>query len=195
MILVPVLVFLLFAPVAIFLQRLYRFRNRTIHEVTPFLRRINIEELESLLDSRGEYALQQNLTAALFAKAQLRRIHLFREKLKCADHNASVLQQWAVYELDRTYVTHDDQVRTNAACLLELCREFRIAAFWIQIQLNLWYVKLALLPVRRIPFLSCLRTIDSFDLLDCYRQLAEKAAALSSVTSGESCRLNCADLL
>ena len=194
MILVLVLVLLLLTPLVILFRSACRFRNRTIHDVTPFLRRISLKELESLLDSRDEQSLEQNLTVSQFAKAQLRRIHLFREKLKCADHNASVLQQWAAYELERTLVTHNAEVRENATGLLEVSRDFRIAAFWIKIQLNLWHMKLTFLPVRSIPWISALRMIDSFDLVRCYDQLTHHAAALARAC-GENCRLNPADLL
>lgn len=194
MILVLILVLLLLTPLAILFRSAYRFRNRTINDVKPFLRRISLRELESLLDSRDEQTLEQNLTVSQFAKAQLRRIHLFREKLRCADHNAFVLQQWAAYELDRTYVTHNAEVKENATGLLEVSRDFRIAAFWIKIQLNLWHIKLTFLPVRSIPWISALRMIDSFDLLHCYNQLTERAAALAR-SCGENCRLSPADLL
>lgn len=185
---------LLFLAALAFVHRVYRFHHRTIHDVIPFLRRLAIEELECLLDARDEQALEQNLSVPQFAKAQLNRIHLLREKLRCADHNAAVLQDWAEYELERTYVTYDEDARRASKALLEECREFRIATLWIKVQLNLWYFQLKLFPVRDIPLISRLRRIDSFDLLDSYRQLANSAAALAG-TSGESYRLKLAELL
>ena len=194
MIILLLFAFLLLAFALVFVHRAYRFHHRTVNEVIPFLRRFALEELESLLDPREEEAFQQNLSTAQFAKAQISRIHLFREKLRCADHNASVLQDWAEYERERTHVTHDEEARANANALLDECRDFRIAALWIKVQLNLWYFQLKLLPVRRVPFLSSLRKIDSFDLLECYRQLAGKAVSLAG-SRGESYSLKFADLL
>lgn len=194
MIILLLFAFLLLAFALVFIHRAYRFHHRTVNDVIPFLRRLAIEELESLLDPREEESLQQNLSAGQFAKAQLNRIHLFREKLRCADHNARVLQDWAEYELERTHVTHDEDARANANALLDECRDFRIAALWIKVQLNLWHFHLKLLPVRRVPFLSSLRKIDSFDLLDCYRQVAGKAISLAGFR-GESYSLKFAGLL
>lgn len=194
MIIFFIFLFLLFILAATFFHRLYRFHHRTIHDVIPFLRRLVIEELESLLDPRDEQALERNLSAAQFAQAQIQRIHLFREKIRCADHNACVLQDWAAHELERTYATYDAETRNDAKALLEQCREFRIAALWIKVQLNLWYFQLRLFPVRHAPFISSLRNIDSFDLLGCYRQLAINAVTLAGAW-GDSYRLKLADLL
>lgn len=194
MIVLLLFAFLLLAFALVFVHRIYRFHHRTVNDVIPFLRHFAIEELESLLDAREEEALQQNLSAAQFAKAQLSRIHLFREKLRCADHNASVLQDWAEYELERTRVTRDEDARANANTLLDGCRDFRIAALWIKVQLNLWYFELKLFPFRSVPFLSSLRKIDSFDLLDSYRQLASNAVSLAG-SRGESYSLKFAGLL
>ena len=179
-----VLLLLLLTALFICLHHLYRFPNRTINDVIPFVRRVAVEELESLLDHRNEETLRQSLGTSQFAKAQISRIHLFREKLRCADHNASIFQDWAAYEIERTYVTCDGEVRKSATALLEGCTEFRIAVFWIKFQLNLWYLQLQLFPVRNIPFISRLRRVESFDLLESYRQITRKAAALAAA-SGE----------
>lgn len=194
MIILLLFAFLLLAFALVFVHRAYRFHHRTVNDVIPFLRGFAVEELENLLDPREEESLQQNLSAGQFAKAQLSRIHLFREKLRCADHNARVLQDWAEYELERTHVTHDEDARANANALLDECRDFRIAALWIKVQLNLWHFQLKALPVRRVPFLSSLRKIDSFDLLDCYRQVAGKAVSLAGLW-GESYSVRFAGLL
>ncbi|HEX5435040.1 MAG TPA: hypothetical protein VFY05_12440 [Candidatus Angelobacter sp.] len=185
---------LLLVPFAVSVHRLYRFRDRTINDVIPFLRHLALEDLDSLLDQRHEETLWETLSVSQFAKAQINRVHLLREKLCCADHNASILQDWAAYEFERTYVTCDQQVREIANALLQGCTEFRIAVFWIKFQLNLWYLQLKLFPIRNIPFISRLRKIDSFDLLESYRQVTKKAAVLAG-TSGESYRLKLAELL
>jgi hypothetical protein len=174
---------LLVVPVVLLIRGLYRFSNRSRAEVVPYLRPSTLGELENLLDFRQEESLRLNLSRAQFRKVQINRIRLLQEKLTCAEHNATILQEWAGYELERAHLTCDDAARADAEALLEGCTEFRMAAVWIQLQLNLWYIQLALLPTTRIPFISRLRTIDSFDLIECYKRIGRMAGSLAG-TSG-----------
>lgn len=130
-----------------------------------------------------------NLSGAQFRKVQINRIRLLREKLACAEHNTSVLQEWAGYELERAQLTCDDSARADAEALLEGCTEFRMAAVWIQLQLNLWYIQLTLLPTTRIPVISRLRTIDAFDLIETYKRIRGAAASLAGAYGSDFERL------
>ena len=176
-------------PVIIFVRRLYRFSNRSATEVVPYLRRGTLDELENLLDFHQEESLLLNLSGAQFRKVQINRIRLLREKLACAEHNTSVLQEWAGYELERAQLTCDDSARADAEALLEGCTEFRMAAVWIQLQLNLWYIQLTLLPTTRIPVISRLRTIDAFDLIETYKRIRGAAASLAGAYGSDFERL------
>jgi hypothetical protein len=174
---------LLVVPVVLLIRGLYRFSNRSRAEVVPYLRGGTLGDLENLLDFRQEESFRLNLSQAQFRKVQINRIRLLREKLACAEHNATILQEWAGYELERAQLTCDDAARADAEAVLEGCTEFRMAAVWIQFQLNIWYLQLTLLAITKVPLISRLRTIDSFDLVECYKRIGRIAASLAG-TSG-----------
>ncbi len=174
-----------FAILAVLFQRLYRRRRRGPEHVIPYLRAASEDELGSLVDRREERYLMLNLGPARFRKAQLHRIDLTREKLRCRGHNAVIFQEWADYELERSRQTHDAEIGAIAERLFHQCAEFRMAAFWIEARLNLCYLKLLVLPRARTPRISRLRKIESFDLLDAYQQIRQTAAELALAYGGD----------
>lgn len=185
MIIGSILALLVAVPVLAYIRRLFRFPNRGADQVAPYLRNSGREELEGLLDPRDEEQMELILGAAQFGKAQLNRIRLLREKLGCCVHNAAILQEWAGYEQRRSLHTGDGEVEAAAEALFQQCAEFRMAAFWIQLQLKLWYLQLMMLPGARAPWISRLRRIDSFDLLECYEQIRQAAAQLALACGGD----------
>jgi len=66
----------LIAALAIFLvlrvayRRVYRFRNRTEHDVAPFLVAVDLRELGDLVDALTEERLRYDLTPSEFRKEQ-----------------------------------------------------------------------------------------------------------------------------
>ena len=172
-------------PVVVLLRHLYRFRSRGPEHVIPYLRAAGPDELDSLVDGREEDYLQLNLGRAQFRKAQINRIHLMREKLRCCGHNAVIFQEWADYELERARQSGDAETGATADKLFNHCVEFRMAAAWIEVQLNLWYLKLLVLPWAKAPRISRLRKIDSFDLLEAYQQIRQTAAELALAYGGD----------
>lgn len=166
-------------------QRLYRFRSRGPEHVIPYLRAAGAGELDSLVDSREELFLFLNLDPAQLRKTQINRIHLLREKLRRHGHNAVIFQEWGDYEMERSRQTQDLETGATAEKLFNQCAEFRMAAFWIELQMTFWQLKLLALPRAKAPRISNLRKIESFDLVEAYRQIRNTAAELALVYGGE----------
>ncbi|MFI5105620.1 MAG: hypothetical protein ACHP79_11920 [Terriglobales bacterium] len=185
MIIGSILALLVAVPVLAYVRRLFRFPNRSADQVASYLRNAGLGEMETLLDPRDEEQMELALGPAQFGKAQLNRIRLLREKLGCCVHNAAILQEWAGYEMRRSRHTLDGDVHEAAETLFRHCAEFRIAGFWIQLQLDLWHLQLMVLPGARAPWISRLRRIDSFDLLECYEQIRQAAAQLALACGGD----------
>lgn len=171
--------------VAVLFQRLYRFGSRGPEDVIPFLRAVGEDELEALVDHREERYLMLNLGPIRFRRAQINRLHLMREKLRCRAHNTVILQEWAEYERERSRRRLDVEGSELAEELFNQCAEFRMAAFWIEMQLNLWYLKLLALPRAGAPRISRLRKIEAFDLIESYQKIRRTAADLGQAYGGD----------
>jgi hypothetical protein len=179
------LAFVFLLPVIVWVRRLYRLEKRTFNDAVPYLRRDNPEQLEELLNHVLEASLLLNLGQAQFRKEQLKRIRLAQEFIAQRAHNASVLQEWGSTEQERTRTTLDKDVRSAARTLIEACIEYRISVLWIRIQLQMWYLKLALLPLVQPPQIARLRRVDSFDVLRSYVDIKKAAEQLAAACGGD----------
>src|SRR5437879_13578582 len=79
----------------------FRARPHRIDHVILFVRKLDVSDLELLLDAGEEWALRQSLTREAFRSAQEDRIRLVREYLHRVGHNLQVTQLLlpGVYEL------------------------------------------------------------------------------------------------
>ncbi len=80
------------------LQFLGKFPARTIDDVRPYLRAIELQEFEELLDPANEANFKFRLSPADFRQLQRKNIHLMREFLLRMSHNALVLIEWGNVE-------------------------------------------------------------------------------------------------
>jgi hypothetical protein len=176
-------------------RRIYRFRNRTEHDVVPFLLRVDLNELTGLVDILTEERLRYDLTPAEFRKEQLIRLRLLQEYTRRMRHNADILQEWGEYGFNRRRYAAEDGIRSHSLELIRNCREFRYGARAVQLQLHLWFIRMKVFPVRPAPMLSRARQIDrSFDLLFAYQGI-RIAAEYLSLAYGEDCFDGLAEVL
>jgi len=106
----------------------YRFRNRTENDVTPFLVKINLGELNYLVDSLTEEQLLYELGPEEFRKEQLIRLRLLQEYTRWMRHNADILEEWGEYGFRRRRYAEEDGIKSCSLELIKSCREFRYGA-------------------------------------------------------------------
>lgn len=148
------------------------FPDRTIDDVVDFLRHIDLERAEMLLDPAVEWSLRGFLNIAEFRKLQRKRIHLYRDFLQRMAHNAAILVQWGNLEAhngdeERARLAHELQqeaVKVRVYSVLTLLK----LQCWLLISFDSWTV----IPA---PSLSDAREIFGIQGLESYDHL--KAAA------------------
>ena len=109
-------------------RRIYRFRNRTEDDVTPFMLRVDLAELSYLVDNLTEEQLRYELSPGEFRKEQLVRLRLLQEYTRRMRHNADILQEWGEYGFNRRRYAEEDGIRSHSLELIKNCREFRYGA-------------------------------------------------------------------
>jgi hypothetical protein len=179
----------------ILLRRVYRFRNRTEDDVTPFMLRVDLAELSYLVDNLTEEQLRYELSPEEFRKEQLVRLRLLQEFTRRMRHNADILQEWGEYGFNRRRYADEDGIRSHSLELIRSCREFRYAARAVQLQLHLWFIEMKFFPARPAPMLSQVRHLDdSYDLLFAYQGIRIAAEYLSRAY-GDDCYHDLAEVL
>jgi hypothetical protein len=175
-------------------RRMYRFRNRTEYDVTPYLLRIDLNELGDLVDVLTEEQLRYDLEAEEFRKEQINRLLLLQEYTRWMRRNADILQEWGEYGFGRRRYAEEDGIKSCSLELVKSCKEFRYGARAVQLQLHLWFMRMKFFPWRPAPMLSRARQIDSFDLLFAYQAIRIAAEYLSRAY-GDDCYDELADVL
>jgi hypothetical protein len=176
-------------------RRVYRFRNRTEDDVTPFMLRVDLAELSYLVDNLTEEQLRYELSPEEFRKEQLVRLRLLQEFTRRMRHNADILQEWGEYGFNRRRYADEDGIRSHSLELIRSCREFRYAARAVQLQLHLWFIEMKFFPARPAPMLSQVRHLDdSYDLLFAYQGIRIAAEYLSRAY-GDDCYHDLAEVL
>ena len=185
---------ILFFLVRVGWRRLYRFRNRTENDVTPYLLRIDLHELGDLVDVLTEEKLRYDLEPEEFRKEQINRLRLLQEYTRWMRRNADILQEWGEYGFDRRRYAEEDGIKSCSLDLIKSCKEFRYGARAVQLQLHLWFLRMKFFPSRPAPMLSRGRQIDSFDLLFAYQGIRIAAEYLSQAY-GDDCYDELAEIL
>ena len=176
-------------------RRIYRFRNRTEDDVTPFMLRVDLAELSYLVDNLTEEQLRYELSPEEFRKEQLGRLRLLQEYTRRMRHNADILQEWGEYGFNRRRYADEDGIRSHSLELIKSCREFRYGARAVQLHLHLWFIRMKFFPARPAPMLSRARQVDdSFDLLFAYQGIRIAAEYLSRAY-GDACFEDLAEVL
>jgi hypothetical protein len=184
-----------FSVLRIIYRRVYHFPNRTEEEVTPFLLRIDLDELSELVDAFTEEQLRYELPPEDFRKEQLTRLRLLQEYTRWMQRNADILQEWGEYGYGRRRYADEDGIKSCSLELVQSCKEFRFGTRAVQLQLHVWFIQMKFFPSRPVPMLSRARQIDrSFDLLFAYQAIRIAAEYLSRAY-GEDCYEDLAKVL
>ena len=176
-------------------RRIYRFRNRTEYDVTPYLLRLDLDELSDLVDVLTEEQLRYDLGPEEFRKEQINRLRLLQEYTRWMRRNADILQEWGEYGFGRRRYAEEDGIKSCSLELVKSCKEFRYGARAVQLQLHMWFIRMKFFPSRPAPMLSHARQVDkSFDLLFAYQSVRIAAEYLSRAY-GEDCYEDLAEVL
>ena len=167
-----------------FLQFLGKFPARTIDDVKPYLRPIELEELEALLNPANETNFQLRLSPAEFRQLQRKRIHLMREYLLRMSHNALVLIEWGNMEWmgPGQRADLDKDRRMLAQELVQAATEFRLYSLVALLKLKLWILlRLDAWPILPSPRVSGLRKLAGIDAVRAYLRLKDAVSYLSEL--------------
>jgi hypothetical protein len=159
-----------------------KFPQRTIEDVTPFLRPAELQELESLLDPGQEASFRIRMAPREFAEWQRRRIHLLREYLLRMCHNSLVLIEWG--NMESLSPAKDAALgegrRRLAQELVQAATEFRLYSILALAKLKFWLILPSTLSLLLpSPSLPSLRHLFGIDALGSYQRLKTAASGLS----------------
>jgi hypothetical protein len=175
----PVAAILLFAGLVLVYRRIYRHTRRPPGQVIAYLRAVDLKEVWHLLDPVAEQYLRLNLSKEQFRTEQRNRMWLALEYLSRLSHNALVMAEWGYYEFKRTQRTHIAADRELSTKLLSASVQVRMCSFILRATINVWLVRVALLPFLRQPSVAKLIDAGSTDLLEFYQTMRNAAAQLS----------------
>jgi hypothetical protein len=159
-----------------------KFPQRTIEDVTPFLRPAEFQELESLLDPGQEASFRIRMAPREFAEWQRRRIHLLREYLLRMCHNSLVLIEWGNMESlsPAKDAALGEERQLFAQELVQAATEFRLYSILALAKLKFWLILPSTLSLLLpSPSLPSLRHLFGIDALGSYQRLKTAASGLS----------------
>jgi len=171
------------------LQLSGKFRRRTIHDVTPFLRAAEAHEFESLLDPAQETNFRLRLSPQEFASWQRKRVLLAREYLLRMAHNSLVLIEWANMEAFPEAGGESalaEQKRLLAQELVQAATEFRLYSILALVKLRIWLLfPSRLFFMRFCPSLPGLRNLFGINALGAYSRVRHAAGSLGLIYSND----------
>jgi hypothetical protein len=179
----PVLLGAIFL-VLIALTTVYRRRPHDIDNVILAARKLDLSDLETLLDASSEWNLRRSLPEWALQKAQEDRIRLGREYLRRVAFNAELIHLWILQEHERIEgkkreeYTEIDLLIVEALQLATNLRLYSIAGslrifVWMALKAYRW-------PIRFLPRMTDLRVRCGVNVLQEYRRLTEIALLVSS---------------
>lgn len=175
----PVAAVVLFVGLVLLYRRIYRFTRRPPGQVIAYLRAVDPDEVGHLLDPVAEQYLRLNLTKAQFRKEQRHRMWLALEYIGRLSHNGLIMVEWGYYELKRTRRTRCAEDRETSLELVSASVQVRMCSFVLRSTINLWLVRMTVLPFLSVPSFEKLIDGGSTDLLEFYETMTCAAVQLS----------------
>jgi hypothetical protein len=168
------------------IHRQFRLGERSMDEVTMFLRRIDWSEMQEVFDLPRERYLKTSQPDRRYRRSMRVRIHAAREFMARMYHNVRMVHEWANTEL-RAILRKPEETLTERdrriIALAEKAVEFRVFALLRLFQLTLWSVlRIETWPLAAMPSIAALRRCGDrgeFDLLALYHGLQEAVAGLA----------------
>lgn len=156
----------------------------TILDVSNIVRRVSVEDVLSLLDSRAEEQTRVIFSKKGFHQEQRLRLYRMREYLSRMLHNAKVFVMWA-----NTEILRETKLRPGMPDherYIELSRrmhsaaiEFRIYAFLTLVRITFWMVfRTRTWIPGSIPQIADLRELGGLNFYGSYQRLRDAVASL-----------------
>jgi hypothetical protein len=166
------------------IHRQLRLGERSMDEVTMFLRRVDWSEVQEVFDLPRERWLKTSQSSRQYRRTMRVRIHSAREFIARMYHNVRVVHEWANTELraigEKPPEACTDRDRQIVA-LAQKAVEFRVFALLRLFQLTIWSV-LRIEIWLSVPSVAALRRCGDhgeLDLLELYHALHEAVAGLT----------------
>jgi hypothetical protein len=161
----------------------YSPRPHDIDNVILSARKLDISDLEVLLDASSEWSLRRSLTKWALREVQEDRMRLAREYLRRVAFNANLIHLWILQEhehieaKDREEYTERDLLVVEA---LQLAMDLRLYSIAVSLKLWVWIaLKAYRWPVSLLPRMTDLRIQCGINVLQKYRRLTQLAVLLS----------------
>ncbi|HET9180583.1 MAG TPA: hypothetical protein VFP59_00495 [Candidatus Angelobacter sp.] len=183
---VPIITFIVIG-LYLVVQRQFRLHDdRTIDEVTVFLRRVDWDEAQNLFDPASERYSRLVQSDYHFRRTMRVRIHAAREFVWRMYHNVRLVHEWANTELrdllDKSIDDCSDREKLIMA-LAEQASYFRALALMRLFELTMWTAfRVERWPFMYIPSVAAMRKCgqqNELDFLELYDQLKNAAAGLA----------------
>jgi hypothetical protein len=185
---VSLILLLIVCYVFVFLWKPFRFTPRTVADLIAAVERVDVLELDGLLDETKEQNLRTGSSAKRFRQGQRSRARLLFEYLQRMSFNALLILSWSYAEQERVLSPGMPQDEENIRAVEELIRagtELRIYAI-VALAKLLWRLLLdglRIAPLRRI---ARLRYAAKIDGLDAHGRFATAAAKLGATEGNEA---------
>jgi hypothetical protein len=151
-------------------------------EMPLFLRRVDLQLLEELLDPAEEAKLRRQMSARAFRRAQRGRILAAREQIRRIAHNARIFLKWGNEEYKQLAAKNRGDFDDGDHMVLAVVRsaaEVERAALLVLAKVLVWRITLVhLWPMLPSPSLYDLREAMGSDLLQRYEMLTASAGQL-----------------
>ncbi|HEX7289471.1 MAG TPA: hypothetical protein VF532_25025 [Candidatus Angelobacter sp.] len=151
-------------------------------ELPLFLRRVDLQLLEELLDPAEEAKLRRQMSARAFRRAQRGRILAAREQIRRIAHNARIFLKWGNEEYKQLAQKNRGDFDDGNHMVLAVIRsaaEVERAALLVLAKVLLWRLTLVhLWTMLPSPSLYDLREAMGGDLLQRYEMLTASAGQL-----------------
>jgi hypothetical protein len=160
-------------------RQIYLVGNLPAEQVLPSLAPLGAMGVHDLFSDAAERHLRASLTPEQFRQAQRHRVVQALEYVRRISHNALLLQQWAMHEMDRARADNDEMRRRLSVNLISTCIDCRMCSLVLCARLQCWRLSTSLLPSMALPGFSSLVRFGNADLLAFYSKLRRTAGTLS----------------
>lgn len=187
--------------VAIILNDLSQFKERTIDEVPDFIRPEGEQITEMLFDPHADEGLRLTRVPANFRRKQRTRLDLAGKYYRSRNHRVQVVLQWGNTEWHdiHFYQTHDEyteEALKNLQILRRKGKLFNRSVLLLRVKIGALRILMRLDRFRFLPTpgIAALRRMGSVDMVKLYLEVKE-AAVVFARTYGEDISEELASLL
>ena len=161
----------------------YRPRPHGIDNVILSARKLDLSDLEALLDAASEWNVRSSLSESALREIQEDRMRLAREYLERVAFNTSLIQLWILREHQRVQGKKREEYSESDLLVVEalqLATELRLYSLAAWLRLWVWMgLKVYRWPAQLVPRVADLRELCGIDVLEKYRRLTDLAVVLS----------------